>query len=98
MPQTPGKRGLPRKYDTPEEKAKREAVAKRARRRLQKPLAHGDIRFRIYVPPLMQSLPSSPLQNTRSDFANSLNNPPDVGASASGPETPTSSTDTTAAR
>ncbi|KAI3574064.1 hypothetical protein IWW34DRAFT_753232 [Fusarium oxysporum f. sp. albedinis] len=55
MPQTPGKRGLPRKYDTPEEKAKREAVAKRARRRLQKPLAHGDIRFRIYVPPLMQS-------------------------------------------
>ncbi|KAK2470118.1 hypothetical protein H9L39_18266 [Fusarium oxysporum f. sp. albedinis] len=45
MLRTPKKRGRPRKYYTPEDKAKQDVVAKRAKRRLQKQPTHGDIRF-----------------------------------------------------
>ncbi|EGU72261.1 hypothetical protein FOXB_17230 [Fusarium oxysporum f. sp. conglutinans Fo5176] len=41
MLRTPKKRWRPRKYDTPEHKAKQDVVAKRAKRRLQKQPPHG---------------------------------------------------------
>ncbi|KAH7460612.1 hypothetical protein FOMA001_g19564 [Fusarium oxysporum f. sp. matthiolae] len=82
MPQTPKKRGRPRKYDTPEGKAKRDVAAKRARRWLQKASAHDDIRFQIYVPPRREALPTSPLSNTRPILTSSLDNSSDTCVTA----------------
>ncbi|KAH8656741.1 hypothetical protein BGZ61DRAFT_466274 [Ilyonectria robusta] len=59
MPEAPKKRGRPRKYDTPEEKARQDVIAKRARRRLRNSSVHGDIRFQVYVPQPIEALPPS---------------------------------------
>ncbi|KAH7124214.1 hypothetical protein EDB81DRAFT_214001 [Dactylonectria macrodidyma] len=63
MPEAPKKRGRPRKYDTPEEKARQDVITKRARRRLRSSSVHGDIRFQVYVPQPIEALrPPSSLQ------------------------------------
>ncbi|PWI64129.1 hypothetical protein PCL_12113 [Purpureocillium lilacinum] len=51
MPTTPQKRGGPRKYGSNEEKARRDVLAKRARRHLQQTVAHRDVRFQVYQAP-----------------------------------------------
>ncbi|PWI64141.1 hypothetical protein PCL_12107 [Purpureocillium lilacinum] len=51
MPTTPQKRGRPRKYRSKEEKARRDVLAKRARRHLQWTVAHRDVRFQVYQTP-----------------------------------------------
>ncbi|KAH7000717.1 hypothetical protein EDB80DRAFT_724373 [Ilyonectria destructans] len=68
MPEAPKKRGRPRKYDTPEEKARQDVIAKRARRRLRSSSVHGDIRFQVYVPQPIEALrpPSSLQRHTES--------------------------------
>ncbi|EXM14332.1 hypothetical protein FOTG_17262 [Fusarium oxysporum f. sp. vasinfectum 25433] len=62
MSEAPRKRGRPRKYDTPEAKARQDVIAKRARRRLRDPSVHGHIQFQIYTPQPVNALlpPSSP--------------------------------------
>lgn len=99
MPEVTRKRGRPRKYDTPEEKAKQDVIAKRARRRLQKlPVpAHGDIRFQIYVPQQIEALPPSLTQKKRLDLTSYLDDTSSGDGLASRIETP-SSINTTAAR
>ncbi|KAK2667247.1 hypothetical protein RAB80_016438 [Fusarium oxysporum f. sp. vasinfectum] len=60
MSEAPRKRGRPRKYDTPEAKAKQDVIAKRARRQLRNPSVHGHVRFQVYAPqPICALSPSS---------------------------------------
>ncbi|KAG7003270.1 hypothetical protein FocnCong_v001138 [Fusarium oxysporum f. sp. conglutinans] len=60
MSEAPRKRGRPRKYDTPEAKARQDVIAKRARRQLRNPSVHGHVRFQVYAPqPICALSPSS---------------------------------------
>ncbi|KAH8656765.1 hypothetical protein BGZ61DRAFT_486537 [Ilyonectria robusta] len=75
MPETPKRRGRPRKYGTQEEKARQDAIAKRARRarrRLRNSPAHRDIRFQVYVAQPTGALPPSSSQQNRSQSTNCL--------------------------
>jgi hypothetical protein len=93
MPRTPKKRGRPGKYDTPEDKARRDVVAKRARRRLRKQPTHDNIRFQIYVSPQIGASPLKPSQDHQSYETNLLGGPPEVDSSWNRTESPTSSID-----
>ncbi|KAH6953904.1 hypothetical protein BKA56DRAFT_638218 [Ilyonectria sp. MPI-CAGE-AT-0026] len=73
MPEGPKKRGRPRKYDTPEEKARQDVIAKRARRRLRDSSVHGDIRFQVYVPQPIEALPPSSSPQGRPESTSYLN-------------------------
>lgn len=97
MPETIRKRGRPRKYDTPAGKAKQDVNTKRAPRRLQKPSAHGDIRFQICAPQQIEAFLSAPSPG-RLDLTNRSDDITNAGSWASQIQTPVSSTDTTAAR
>ncbi|RYC76783.1 hypothetical protein BFJ63_vAg20340, partial [Fusarium oxysporum f. sp. narcissi] len=66
MPGTLKKRGRPRKYDAPKDKAKHDVVAKRARRRLRKQTTHDSIRFQIYVSSQTEASPVTPSQGIES--------------------------------
>ncbi|KAH7184510.1 hypothetical protein DER44DRAFT_803110 [Fusarium oxysporum] len=81
MPRTPKTRGRPRKYGTPKDKAKHDAVAKRARRRLRKQPTHGNIRFEIYVSPQTEASPLTPSQDIESYETNLLGDPPEADSS-----------------
>ncbi|KLP14862.1 Uncharacterized protein LW94_6637 [Fusarium fujikuroi] len=60
MSEAPRKRGRPRKYDTPEAKARQDVIAKRARRQLRNPSVHGHVRFQVYaLQPICALSPSS---------------------------------------
>ncbi|KAH6977639.1 hypothetical protein EDB80DRAFT_657834 [Ilyonectria destructans] len=75
MPETPKRRGRPRKYGTQEEKARQDVIAKRARRarrRLRNSPAHKDIRFQVYVAQPTGALPPSSSQQNRSQSTNCL--------------------------
>ncbi|KAH7228439.1 uncharacterized protein BKA55DRAFT_583658 [Fusarium redolens] len=94
MPGTPKKRGRPRKYDTPKDKARHDVVAKRARRRLQKQPTHDNIRFQIYVSPQIGASPLEPSQeDNESNETNLLGDPPEADSSWNRTESPTSSID-----
>ncbi|KAH7228496.1 uncharacterized protein BKA55DRAFT_459599, partial [Fusarium redolens] len=98
MPRTPKKRGRPRKYDTPKDKAKQDVVAKRARRRLRKQAAHGNIRFQIYVSAQTEALPTTPSQGIESYEASPLVGPSEADSSLNRVESSISSTDAVVTR
>ncbi|KAF5658233.1 hypothetical protein FHETE_9993 [Fusarium heterosporum] len=93
MPRTPKKRGRPRTYDTPEDKARHDVVAKHARRRLRKQPTHDNLRFQIYVSPQIGASPLKPSQDHQSCETNLLGGPPKVDSSWNRTESPTSSID-----
>ncbi|KAH7112419.1 hypothetical protein EDB81DRAFT_317294 [Dactylonectria macrodidyma] len=66
------KRGRPRKYASKEEKAKRDAATRPARRRLRKASMRRDLRFKVYVPQTAEAVPSSISQQTDSQSTSCL--------------------------
>ncbi|KAK6716806.1 hypothetical protein SNK03_000003 [Fusarium graminearum] len=82
MLRTLKKRGQPRKYDTPEDKAKQDVAAKRAKRLLQKQPTHGDISFPINVSQQTEALPPAPSQSIESYEANPLGDPSEADSSS----------------
>ncbi|KAH6879891.1 hypothetical protein B0T10DRAFT_157829 [Thelonectria olida] len=73
MPQTPKKRGRPRKYASQEEKAKHDVAAKRARRRLRSAVVRNNHRFRPYNHQTAETTSASISQRTDSQSVNRLN-------------------------
>ncbi|RYC79575.1 hypothetical protein BFJ63_vAg17537 [Fusarium oxysporum f. sp. narcissi] len=98
MPGTPKKRGRPRKYGTPKDKAKHDVVAKRARRRLRKQTTHDSIRFQIYVSSQTEASPVTPSQGIESYETSLLGDPPEADSSLNRSESPTLSIDAVVAR
>ncbi|KAL5603551.1 hypothetical protein FOVSG1_006301 [Fusarium oxysporum f. sp. vasinfectum] len=93
MPGTPKKRGRPRKYGTPKDKAKHDVVAKRARRRLRKQTTHDSIRFQIYVSSQTEASPVTPSPGIESYETSLLGDPPEADSSLNRAESPTLSID-----
>ncbi|KAH7233731.1 uncharacterized protein BKA55DRAFT_544242 [Fusarium redolens] len=93
MPGTPKKRGRPRKYGTPKDKAKHDVVAKRARRRLRKQTTHDSIRFQIYVSSQTEASPVTPSQGIESYETGIPGDPPEADSSLNRAESPTLSID-----
>ncbi|WKT54414.1 hypothetical protein QSH57_004998 [Fusarium oxysporum f. sp. vasinfectum] len=98
MPGTLKKRGRPRKYGTPKDKAKHDVVAKRARRRLRKQTTHDSIRFQIYVSSQTEASPVTPSQGIESYETSLLGDPPEADSSLNRAESPTLSIDAVVAR
>ncbi|KAG7000904.1 hypothetical protein FocnCong_v012943 [Fusarium oxysporum f. sp. conglutinans] len=98
MPGTPKKRGRPRKYGTPKDKARHDVVAKRARRRLRKQTTHDSIRFQIYVSSQTEASPVTPSQGIESYETSLLGDPPEADSSLNRAELPTLSIDAVVAR
>jgi hypothetical protein len=72
MPQTPKKRGRPRKYASQEEKAKHDVAAKLARRRLRSAVVRNNNRFRPYNHQTAETISASISQRTDSQSVNRL--------------------------
>jgi hypothetical protein len=81
MPRTFKKCGRPGKYGTPEDKARRDVVAKRARRSLRKQPTLDNIRFQIYASTQIGALPLKPSQDHQLYEANLLGGPLEVDRS-----------------
>ncbi|KAF4947724.1 hypothetical protein FSARC_13898 [Fusarium sarcochroum] len=73
--------------------AKQDVVAKRARRRLRKQAAHGNIRFQIYVSAQTEVLPTTPSHGIESYETSPLVDPPEADRSLNRAESSTLSTD-----
>ncbi|KAM5513551.1 hypothetical protein FOXYSP1_08351 [Fusarium oxysporum f. sp. phaseoli] len=98
MPGTLKKRGRPRKYGTPKDKAKHDVVAKRARRQLRKQTMHDRIRFQIYVSLQTEASPVTPSQGIKSYKISLLGNPPEADSLLNRAELPTLSINAVIAR
>ncbi|EWZ79051.1 hypothetical protein FOWG_16769 [Fusarium oxysporum f. sp. lycopersici MN25] len=70
MSEAPRERGRPRKYDTPEAKARQDVIAKRARRQLRNSSVHGHIRFQVYAPQPIDALSPSSSPQRRQQSTN----------------------------